>query len=264
MREYIIERPIGLTSLCEEVERVCQEAEAYRHGARLRHLIIQMDRGNGRTTFLEYLTDMFKKHKILDFTCSREDYLELELDASSPSEVTNMFSEIEDAAVYANEYSNVVGIDVSDMARHIGTLQYRIFIAGVKKLCKTAFVVFYISSSPTGDEKKLVEGIITAVGIDRVKRMKAEPYSGEEICELIEKMLTEHDILIRDDTRVMDALKNLAFIASLRTVQDAEDMTDVLIHAADYSGPVPSIGADTVFPLVMEWGFDEGERTEAK
>ena len=168
MKEYIIERPIGLTSLCEEVDRICQKAEAYRHGARLRHLIVQMDRGNGRTTYLEYLTEMFKKHKILDFTCSRDDYLELDLDASSPSGVAYMFSAIDEAAVYDNEYSNVVGIDVSDMARHLGTLQDRIFITGVKKLCKTAFVVFFIGSSPTGDEEKLIEGIIKAVGSDRL------------------------------------------------------------------------------------------------
>ncbi len=253
-----VERPVGLNALCEEVERVCREAEAYRHGARLKHLIVPMDPGSGRTTFIEYLTDMFRINGILSFVCSTDDCLELTADASSPMEIRNVFAEIREAADYDNRNSNVIGIDVTDLSNYIGQTQFREFMTGIREVCRTAYVVFFVSACPTKNEETMIGKIIDAVGKDYIKRMTVEPYSREELCGITVKKLKEHGIGIRNDRQFREALSNLAFVAGCSTVADADNIADALIHIADYSGKEPVIDENSVNALIREWHFDAG------
>ena len=141
MRDYLINRPIGLDELCLEVEEVCKNPLRYgRCGVKPRHLIIPMDTGTGRTTFVEYLTSMYKSHKILDFLSGPDDYIEVTFDGSL-LQMRKAFSMIDSMAVYTNEYSNVVSMDISNVAPHLNETQCVEFINGCKKLGEAAYMV---------------------------------------------------------------------------------------------------------------------------
>ena len=83
MKQNPITRPIGLEAACAEIERVCSQAPLYKRcGLRPPHLILPLDSGSGRTTFLEYMADSFRKAGVLPFRSGFEDYLEISLDGT--------------------------------------------------------------------------------------------------------------------------------------------------------------------------------------
>lgn len=129
MRCYNIPRPIGLESPCAEIESVCANAHLYKRcGKKPMHLIVPLDSGNGRTTFVEFLTDMYKKHGILSFTSGLDDYVEVTLDGSSTNKIAQAFSTIQEAAIYDNFYRNVAAVVISDVAKYINGPQLQEFL----------------------------------------------------------------------------------------------------------------------------------------
>lgn len=111
MRHNDITKPIGLKEACDAIEHICSMAHVYKKcGMRPNHSIVQLDSGSGRTTLLEYMTDMFKQSQVLDFSSGLDDYLEISFDGTLP-QLKQAFSVIDSAAVYTNKYSNIIGMD---------------------------------------------------------------------------------------------------------------------------------------------------------
>ena len=136
MKRHEITKPIGLTNLCEEVENICENACIYKCGLRPKHLIVPLSSGSGRTTFVEYMTDMYKEHGIFDFSGSLDDYIEVTIDGSSSRSIAQAFASFR--AVYRNDYSNVAAINVEDMAKYLSAPQFADLMRHVKELCRNA------------------------------------------------------------------------------------------------------------------------------
>lgn len=263
MKRVYITKPIGLREPCAEVENVCQNARVYQFGGQLKHIILPMDPGTGRSTFIEYLTNMFRAHGVLEFACSRTPYLEVTVDPSSPRHVQDTFTKIHAAADYANEYADVVGLDVSEMANYLNQAQMKEYLRNVQALCKTAFVVFFIHANPSKNEESLIEKTIEAVGSDRIKRLKVSAYTKEDICALITKFLADHGIEVEQSPNFDKALGNIVSEFYLTSVKDAISTAQELVHFADFSDVIPVITANGLSSMSECWR-NNNERSEAK
>lgn len=176
-----ITRPVGLESPCAEVESVCENAQIYRHcGLKPSHLVIPLDPCAERTAFLEYMADMYRESGVMSFNCGPDDYIELTLDGSLP-QLRRAFAAVDSAAVYANHYSNIVGMDVSAVAQHLGETQLIELLRGSKRVCEHACVVFFVRSAPSRNEQRLIEKLCEYIG--NVKRIDDEPYVNGERSE---------------------------------------------------------------------------------
>ena len=93
MKHYEITRPIGLRTPCAEIEKACREAHVYRRcGLKPGHFIVPLGAGNGRTTFIEYMADMYKEAGVLDFISGIDDYIEITLDGKTEKKDVTIFS----------------------------------------------------------------------------------------------------------------------------------------------------------------------------
>ena len=254
-----IDKPIGLIGPCKEVETMCENAKAYQHGAKLTHLILPLDSGSGRTTFVEYLTNMFKAHRVMSFTCSRDDYMEVSIDASSPLLIERAFKSIDDNADYANEFSGIVGLDISDVASHLGEKQLPVFLKNCKELCEHALVVLFVHSEPTKNEEILIKKLLET--IDFVKRIEVEAYTNDDICSIIIKTVLNHGIEIEHESSFRSALSKIAYEYEITGIKDAMITANAIVQFADYSGIIPVAGKDVLKLIQSSWS--PAERREA-
>lgn len=264
MKRVYITKPIGLREPCAEVENVCQNARVYQFGGQLKHIILPMDPGTGRSTFIEYLTNMFRAHGVLEFACSRNPYIEIAVDASTPKQVQETFNKINAAADYANKYSDVVGLDISDMANYQNQAQMKEYLQNVQALCKNAFVVFFVHANPSKNETDLINKTIEAVGgQDKVKHLGVSAYTKEDICDLIVKFLDDHGIEVEQTPKFNKALLNIVSEFCLTGVKDAINTAQELVHFADFSDVIPVVNAGSLKSMADCW-HNSSERSEAK
>lgn len=264
MSRYKITRPIGLESPCTEIESVCGNAHLYsRCGKNPMHYIVPLDSGAGRTTLVEFLTDMYKAYGILGFTSGLDDYIEVTLDGSSTNKIVQGFATFKEAAIYDNSYRNVAAVVISDVAKYINGPQLQEFLKECKALCDTACVIFFVNSEMSANEEKLVEKLIQHIGKSKIKRIDVEPYTVDDLCALAEKAVTERGIEINHYKVFHAALLDVVSTFHIRTVKDAVNLADDLLHYADFSKFIPTVDDKAVSALAAAWQAEK-ERRESK
>lgn len=209
---------IGLDSIRKEVERTCAKAEIYQ---KLKicpqSLIVPLNEGNGRTMLLEYVADMYRKSGVMDFSCSPDLYLEVKLDGSS-AQLKQSFSRIYEAAVYANQYTNVIGMDVAEMAMHMSETPFAEFLQRIKKLCAETCVIFFVHEERGKNEERLIERIMDTVSA--VKWMPVERYSAEQLCDIVKCILEEKEVW-PENTYFYKSLQEQILTEGAQTVREA-------------------------------------------
>lgn len=256
-----ITKPIGLKTPCTEIEHICSKAPMYKQcGFHPNHFILPLDPGCGRTTFLEYMTDMYKKAGVLSFTSGLDDYIEITLDGTLP-QLKQAFADIDSAAVYTNEYGNLIGMDISGLASHLGETQFTEFMKNCKRVCEHACVLFFVHTIPSRNEEKLLERLCETIG--PVKRLTVESYTREDICALILKTITEHGLEIHHKAAFHALLSDMVSEFCLTTVRDALSTADALVHFADFSGFIPAVDETSLQSMRSGWCQD-AERSEVK
>lgn len=261
MKHYNIAKPIGLEAPCEEIESTCNKAHMYKFcGLRPKHLIIPLDSGSGRTTLIEYMTDMYKEAGVLDFNSGLDDYIEISFDGTL-QQLKQSFVAIDSAAVYSNEYSNIIGMDISCISSHLGETQLIEFLKNCKRICNYACVIFFVSATPNKNEEKLLEKLCET--IDNIKRISVEPYSEGDICNLIIKFIKEHGIEIQHEDVFQTVLSDIVSEICISTVRDAIITANTLAHFADFSGESPAVDEKSLKSLIGNLNINVG-RSEVK
>lgn len=263
MKKCEIQKPVGLTKLCRAVETVCKNANIYKCGIKPMHLIVPLDSGSGRTAFIEYLTDMYKQNGILDFSGSLDDCIEVTADGSSAHGVIQTFAAFSEGADYKNEYCNVAGISVGNLAKYTAAPQFSDFIKEIKNLFENAYVVFFVSSAPTAAEEKVISKLIDAAGKGKIYRAAAEEYTAEDICRITEKIIFEHGVFVEHGEEFFAALLSMADNYGISKVRDAVSAAEELIRHADFSGFTPIVNKKSVAALTELWA-EKSERSEIK
>lgn len=263
MNKYETAKPIGLQALCEQVENICQNARVYKCGLRPPHMIVPLSAGCGRTTFVEYMTDMYKAHGIFDFSGSLDDYIEVTVDGSSSRSIAQAFDNFKAAADYRNAYGNVAVVNAEDMAKYLNAPQFADFMKEVKELCRFACVVFFVSSEPSVNEEKLIEKLTDGIGQSKIRRVTPEKYTAQDMCCLVEKTVGEHGVLIENQDLFHTALTEMVLNFTVCTVKQAVEMAEELIHYADFSHFTPTVDEKALTVLAETWN-KTGERKETK
>lgn len=261
MKHYDAAKPIGLATPCNEIAHTCANAQLYKRcGLRPNHYIIPLDPGSGRTTLLEHMTDQYKKAGVLRFVSGPDDYIEVTFDGSM-QQLKQAFAAIDDAAVYTNEYCNVIGMDISGIAAHLGETQLPEFLKHCKRVCAHACVMFFVHAIPSRNEEKLLEKLCETVG--SIKRLEVEPYCKEDICALIVKKVEEHGIEIKHEDAFWAALEDMVLEFGMTGVQDAIAAADALVHFADFSEFIPTVDENSLKSMRADW-HKETERSSVK
>lgn len=261
MKHYDITRPIGLSTPCEEIEATCRKAHMYKRcGLRPKHYIVPLDSGSGRTTLVEYMTKKYKEAGVIDFGSGLDDYIEISFDGTLP-QLKQAFANIDSAAVYANEYRNIVGMDISSISAHLAETQFTEFMKNCKRVCEYACIIFFVHGVPNRNEEKLIEKICDI--IDNVKRLTVEPYTNDDICALIVKKIVEHGIEIKHESVFCTMLSEVVSTFCINNVKDAISTADELVHYADFSGFTPVVDEKSLKSMITGWHKD-AERSEVK
>lgn len=261
MKSYGIERPIGLAAPCAEIEANCGKADMYKRcGLRPSHLIIPLDPGSGRTTLIEYMADMYKKAGVLNFTSGLDDYVEIVFNGELP-QLKRGFAAINSAAIYANRYAELVGMDISGVADRCGETQFSELLKESKRICAHACVVFFVHSTPTRNEERLLEKLCET--IDNVKRLDVEPYTREDMCALIIKTIADHGVEIKHEELFRETLADMVAEFGVSGVKDAIAMGEALVRLADFSGFTPTVDEDSLKSMIADRHNNAG-RSEVK
>lgn len=261
MNHYDITKPVGLNTPCMEIEDTCSKAHMFKRcGLRPKHYIVPLDSGSGRTTLVEYMTDKYKEAGVMDFGSGLDDYIEVSFDGTLP-QLKQAFANIDSAAVYTNEYCNIVGMDISNIAVHLAETQFTEFMKNCKRVCEYACVIFFVHSVPNRNEEKLIEKICEV--IDNVKRLTVEPYTNDDMCALIKKAIAENGIEIKHESVFCAMLSETVSEFCISNVKDAISTADELVHYADFSGFTPAVDEKSLKSMITGWHKD-AERSEVK
>ena len=252
--------PAGMLPVREMVRTICDQARMYRYsGIVPEPLMIQVDAGNGRTFLTQYITDMFRSHRVLGFTSGRDAFLELVLDGTLP-QLRSAMETIHDAAEYDNVYREVIALHITSLASHLKELQAEEFLDSMVRICSHAFVIFYVSHTPGAREEQLIERLQDR--IPKVHRIATEEYTVGELAEITLRMIAEHGIEIdsRDCLQEMVA-RSLSELEGPK-IPDARDTALRLLRCADYSPFTPVIRADIVSEkkVLTEGGDNYGKK----
>ena len=231
-----------------------------RCGLRPKHYIIPLGPGSGRTTLIEYMTDKYKEAGVLSFTSGLDDYIEIAFDGSL-QQLKQAFAAIDSAAVYTNEYCNIIGMDISGISAHLGETQLSEFMKNCKRVCEHACVIFFVHTTPNRNEEKLLEKLCETV--DNIKRLVVEPYTKEDICALIIKTVEEHGIEIKHENVFRAVLTDMVSEFCIASVKDAITTADALVHFADFSGFTPTVDEGCLKSMITSW-HNDAERSEVK
>lgn len=231
-----------------------------RCGLRPKHYIIPLDSGSGRTTLVEYMTDKYKEAGVLSFSSGLDDYIEIAFDGSL-QQLKQAFAAIDSAAVYTNEYCNIIGMDISGISAHLGETQLSEFMRNCKRVCEHACVIFFVHTAPNRNEEKLLEKLCETV--DNIKRLEVEPYTKEDVCALIIKTVEEHGIEIKHENVFRAVLADMVSEFCIESVKDAITTADALVHFADFSGFTPTVDEGSLKSMITSW-HNDAERSEVK
>ena len=228
--------PVGLAGPRKEIENVCDKAAVYRIGGiRPMHFIVPLDSGEGRTTLLEYMTDKYKDAGVMDFSCGLDDYIEVVLDGSL-HQLREAFASIDDAAIFDNEYRNIIGMDISGISGHLGEVQLTEFLENCRKVCEKACVVFFVHSNPTAKEEKLLEKLCEAIGGKNVKRLKIEPYTAKELRDFVARDIEDKGIEVKHVRKFSAALDKALSELGITSIKDASDFVRTIIWHGNFRG----------------------------
>lgn len=201
-----IKEPAGLDSVKCTVKNICSEAAKYR----FRHpasMIIYLNEKQGRSTVAEYITDMFFVHKVMDFSMSRSEFIELDFNGEY-KQFNDCMKQVNDAADYTNDdkYSNVlVETGINNLSKHLGEQHVDDYLNHVETMSKTAVLVIFVSENPNSKESQLIDRIKEVLPFANI--IKPREYSVEDYCKVIKEKLCDYGVIVPKNTPLNEVVK---------------------------------------------------------
>lgn len=203
---------------------------------------------------------MYKEAGVLRFSSGPDDYIEIAFDGTL-QQLKQAFAAIDSAAVYTNEYCNIIGMDISGISAHLGETQLTEFMKNCKRVCEYACVIFFVHTTPNRNEKKLLEKLCETV--DNIMRLEVEPYTKDDMCALIIKTIAQHGIEIKHETVFHTVLTDMVSEFGITSVKGAISTADTLVHFADFSGFIPSVDEGSLKSMITSL-LNAAERSRLK
>lgn len=233
-------KPIGVDKLCATVESVCANPYPYKiTGIKPPHFAVGIDPGNGRTTILEYISDMYKENGVIDFTGGIADYAEITLDGSL-QQLKLCIDTVKQSADYTNGvFKGVVGIDATKISGHQNETQAKEFETFFENVSDFAVIVFFTPVNMTAAEQRYT---------DKIKSKLADVidfgncvYTDTDYAEIMLRYLENCGIDFVQTESIVDTLVSAVNTLGVDSVPKAIKLAKNLIIKADYSDSIPSI-----------------------
>ena len=233
MADFRGKGPVGLWDVQSGIEEICSKAYLYRSCfLRPEHFMVPLDEGCGRTTLLRHMAERYKDAGVLGFDCGLDDFLEIVFDGT-PVQMRNAFSVIGSAAVYKNNYENIIGMDISRVAMHLGEAWCNEFLNNCKAVCEHASVVFFVRAEPSRNEERLMEKLQNA--IDHIRRFDAQAYTQSELCEIIIRFFDEHYVVVEQEEKFRETLRVAVEETGIVNAKEACHLASALTRLAEFS-----------------------------
>lgn len=250
-------KPIGTEDLCAKVEEICANPLPYKiSGIKPPHFAVNLDPGNGRTTLLEYISDMYKQSDIIAFTGGVDDYLEITLDGSL-QQLKSAIAEVRDAAFYTNgNYTGVVGIDPIAIASHQNETQYGELMSFIDELNENSVVVLLNPVEMTLTEEKFIAKVKSK--LEGVVDFGQITYSDKNYADICTCYINMSGVYL--DSKAKKLLFNIVKSLHIGSVSEAITMGKKLLLHTEYAGNVPTIGTKEIKLLYN--GYTTTERSK--
>ncbi len=233
-------KPIGVDKLCSIVEKVCANPYPYKiTGIKPPHFAVGIDPGNGRTTILEYISDMYKENGVIDFTGGIADYAEITLDGSL-QQLNSCIDTVKRSADYTNGvFKGVVGIDATKISGHQNEKQAKEFESFFENVADSAVIVFFIPVNISTSEVRYTDKIKSK--LSDVIDFGNCVYTDTDYAEIMLRYLENCGIDFVCSEPMVDTLVSAVHTLGVDSVPKAIKLAKSLIINADYSDSVPSI-----------------------
>ena len=233
-------KPIGVDELCATVETVCANPYPYKiTGIKPPHFAIGIDSGNGRTTILEYISDMYKENGVIDFTGGIADYAEIKLDGTL-QQLNSCINTVKHSADYNNGvFKGIVGIDATKISGHQNETQAKEFEAFLENIANSAVIVFFTPVNMTATELRYTDKIKSK--LDDVIDFGSCVYSDTDYSKIVLRYLEDSGVDFVRSEPMVDTLLSVINTLGVDSVPKAIKLAKNLIIKADYSNDIPSI-----------------------
>ena len=176
---------IGMPEIKAVAETISTHAKEYEIGLKKKPTyIVLLDKGQGRTTVLEYIADIHKT----TFPSGLDPYVEFESEATM-SAVEEIGVRLSDSAIYKPYYEEVCGVDICKFAHHLNELQTDLVIKLLKEASEHCFMLFFFPQEPNKSEQRLIDRLCDALDISST--IEATPYSAKDYAEIVIKHYKE-------------------------------------------------------------------------
>lgn len=238
-------KPVGLDELCDTIQTVCGNPYPYKiAGIKPPHLAIGIDPGNGRTTILEYISDMYKENGVIDFTGGIADYAEITLDGTL-QQLDSSIETVKNSADYANGvFKGVVGIDATKLSGHQNEIQSKKFESFFEDLADSAVIVFFTPVDMTVAELRYTDKIKSK--LDDVIDFGNYIYTDMDYAEIVMRFFENSGVDFARSELMTNTLVSSINTFGIDSVPKAIKFAKSLIIMADYSGSVPSISGKQI------------------
>lgn len=225
----------GVDGVMDEMKNILRDKLVYTNRvASLPNFIILLDGGDGQTYITEVITDMLVSNKLRDFN-GLDEYVEYKPEGAL-TYIKWMFSDIEDNAIYGNEYKGVVSIDVSRLVNYQNEYQVEYFLTHLKRVAKHATLILFCDTTLGKKGERLISTLRKTLA--KVDVISVEKKSSHDYACIIAQNIIDRGIDIQDKESTVKILENTV-ARDINSVREAIACSEKLAFGADYSVKPP-------------------------
>ena len=240
---------IGNQSLKNQIEIFNGKALLYRHcGTKPENLIVQMDKGEGRSSFMEYAIGKFKELSTIDFSTSRDEFIECEFDGSLQN-FRNIMTQIDSVAEYANVFTGGISVNCTYIANRYTEKHFEDFISRFAEISAYAWVVFFFSLYPSRNEENLMDKLKQKV---KHITLVAEPYTKKELANIFLNKIHSYGIDLVHEDKLLMAVSNLLTTNNIKTAKQTIALAVAVLDYIDYDCSQPKLSFKSINNLNEE------------
>jgi len=255
-----IREPIGLVEAVNSIKKNCLSGTAYKKfKIKPPHVIFRLNDDQGRSRLIEYMTDMYEAALVLDFSSGLDPCLEFKL-SGTYDDFRRFIKAVEDAAVFRNEYTGIIALDITALYNHRQESQWMDFWGAVKEISKSAYLVFFVSKEDTKCNNSLIGEIKRK--IFNVEEVVISDYTAVDYADIIKQFVTDIDGSILFSDEANETLVSVC--SSITDIKGAQLIADSIVRNFDLSTNNCVVTADTVTKSVDDHNFGGATKYEKR
>ena len=229
---------IGFDELKKECEKLGMIRQIYARGMdRLPHWVIPLERGNGQTSCVEYMVDIFQKYHLKTFP-NIDEYLEYHLDGTMKN-MKRMFEDIKSSAVYTNAFEGLVAMDLSTCESQVNKDTIEYFVKKTAEIADTATLIFFVPCEIKGNLDLLMRKLQMIFSDLRI--LSPMTYTTKEIAQIVTARMSSCGIALENSEDTDSLLCHLIKWLDIQNGMQVKAFCRELVKIADFTGFVPVI-----------------------